>query len=420
MLLHLLTYSIHRQGCENYPRSVRCLKLCFRLLEDPGTDRDQVRSTDVAVALRLNFVYSVTVEEHEVWTCLYRKGSNPALPHWGGLPDWHTQAQFDLLVDHLVQAGQGTDYIAIGDAFAVLAGLRGSPSTIERKRLYIQTMIRFMGLEFPLRTRRAALCAAYALRTNVVSMDRDDEPLRYLFSRALIPVMRRARDHTMHQHTSMSIHDNLTDLTIELLDVNWNQNRCYLGLLCALSREATWHGHLNHHGHFKICLAIADSLSSHVTEVDNSFLAMHLTHIFAIVDDLGEDHKFLRAVRMYQIWPLILLAWHYMFKEPFFYDTTMEKWEELSSLGIVESLPTVASYAMKYWEQWDNREEAHRLIQLVKQVCDKLDEEQSRNEQSIPPVELGQGNDTFGHRGILNLSEEIRMLLVVLWRDMSR
>jgi hypothetical protein len=416
-LLGPLAYSKHGQRYDNYPRSVQCLKLCFRLLQDPSTEGDQDQFTNVAAALRPSFLYCAVVADEEVWAFLHRKGSSPGSYYWGGRPDWHTQAQYDMLVDYLVKAGQSTDYTAIGDAFAALAGLRGSPSTLERKHLYIQTMIQFMESEVQLRTRHAALSAAYALRTEIASMDRDDEPLRYLFSRALSSVV-RARDPAMQQQASTSISDNPFN---ELSIANRSRDRRYLGLLCALSKEPSWHGHLHRHGHFKNCLVIADSLSSRLQMLDfGIYLVVHLTHIVAIIDALGDDHEFLRAIHTDPVWRLILQAWFEMFTEPFFYDTTAENWNNLTSQGIVESLSHVAAYAKIYWERWDNREETHQLIQLVEQVCDKLDEEKGRNEQNIPQVELGQGNDTFGHRGIPSLSEEIRKLLYVLRRGGSQ
>jgi hypothetical protein len=408
-LLQPLAYSQHGQSYDHYRRSVQCLKLCFHLLEDPGTDRDQVQFTDVAAALRLSFLYSVMVEELKVGTFLYRARSDGLQPYWGGPPNWHTPAQFDLLVNYLVLVCQGTDYTAICDAFAVLAGLRGSPSTPERRRLYIQTIIQFMESDIPLRTRRAAMNAAYSLRTEVASMDRDDEPLRYLFSRALISVM-QARD-----PSALPVDDNqLNDLSSIHGRPHWR----YLGFLCALSKEPTWHGHLDRHGHFKNCLAVADSLSSRL--LNDAFcgdIAVHLTHIFAIIDALGEDHQFLRVVKTYPIWRLILQAWESLFTEPFFSDTTIDNWEDLSSWGIVESLSSVAAYTKRYWERWDNRAETHRLIGLVEQVCDKLDEGTWWNEPSIA-LELGQANDTY--RGIPSLSKEIRVLVRVLRRDMPR
>jgi hypothetical protein len=415
-LLRPLAYSKHGQDTDNYLRSIRCLEFCFHLLEGPSTEGDQARFQHVAAALRLSFLYTAVVEEDEVWSFLSRSKHDESSLYWGGPPDWHTQAQFDLLVDYLVQVGQGTDYTTICDAFAALAGLRGLPSTLERRRLYIQTITRFMESEVPLRTRHAAMSAAYALRTEVAAMDRDDEPLRYLFSRALSSVV-RARD-TAIQHGDTSVDDNPFN---ELSILNWDRNFCYLGLLCVLSKESTWHSHLHRHGHFKSCLSIIHTLSSqHPEDLYAGSLAVYLTQMLAIVDALTEDHEFLKAVQTYRIWPLVLLAWRYMFSFTFFNDPTAENWEDLSSRGIVESLRSVAAYSMKHREQWVDRPEALRLIQLVDLICDKLDEEKRRNEQDVALAELGQENDTFGHQMIPNLSTEISKLLDVLWKDMSR
>jgi hypothetical protein len=412
-LLWPLAYSRHGHSFANYYISTQWLKFSFRLLLDPSTDGlgDQIRFPDVAAALRLSFQFVALTKEHDIWSFLYLSGSEQSRPYWGGAPYWHTQAQFDLLVDYLERVCQGTDYTTIGDTFAALAGLRGSPNTLERKRLYIQTMIRFMGSEIPLRARYAAMSAAFEFRTEIASMGQDDETLRDLFSQALISVV-RADDPAMQQRASIPVDDNpFKELTI----FNWRRYRCYLGLLCALSKEPIWHSQLDRNGHFESGIAFAESLSSRLhTDGDNAFLAVHVTHLFAIVDALGENHQFLETVQTYLIWPLVLRAWRKIFSYPFFSNTTASNWDEVSSWSIVESLPSVAAYAKRYWERWDNREETHRLIQLVEQVSDKLDEEKRWEERSLTPVEVGQEPDTFGHRGIPNLSKEIWKFLDVL------
>ena len=60
-------------------------------------------------------------------------------------PEGYTPAQFDLLVDYLLRVCEGTNHEAIGDTFVILAGLRGSPTIEESKRLYTETTVRCMG-----------------------------------------------------------------------------------------------------------------------------------------------------------------------------------------------------------------------------------------------------------------------------------
>jgi hypothetical protein len=112
-------------------------------------------------------------------------------------------------------------------------------------------------------------------------------------SSSLISVI-RALDPAIQQCASLSVNDNPFN---KLLVVDLLRNRCYVGLLSALSKQPTWYGNLDRHGHFKNCLAIADTLSSQLqTDLLNVMLAVPLTAIFANVDDMGEDHEFLRAV----------------------------------------------------------------------------------------------------------------------------
>ena len=150
-----------------------------------------------------------------------------------------------------------------------------------------------------------------------------------------------------------------------------------------------------------------------VNELSNKIhgiYAVHVTHILAVIDALDERHQFLKAGQAYQSWPLILSAWHRIFSFPFFTQATKENWKYVANTSDLEALPSLVEYAHKHWEQWDNREETHKLVQLVKQVCDKLDEEQDRCKETIAPSKRGQ-NDSFGHQGIPKLGKQIRQLL---------
>jgi hypothetical protein len=339
------------------------------------------------------------IEEQRIWTFLYRAGSD-SVPYWGGPPDWLTQAQFDLLVDYLVRIGQGTDYIAIGDAFAVLAGLRGSPSTPERMHVYIHTLMRSMGLEMPLRARHAAMSAASAVRAEIALLGREDESFRELFSQTLTSAM-LARDPTAQQLNSMP----LDDKSFQEHDLyTLHRNLSYLRLLCTLAQEPAWHRDLDRDGHFKSCLAIADTQPS--WKHSFNLYGLHIGHVFAVVDahDAAYEDQFLSAIQVYPSWQLILSGWVYMFNFSFFTEITDEGWLELFSRGYIEALSPIVAYATRHWKEWDDRPETDRLIQLVTQMCGKLNEEERRREHS-------QGGDSFDNQGIPDLRKEIRSQL---------
>jgi hypothetical protein len=392
----------------NHDRSIRCLKLCFLFLEEeyPNTG-NPLRSKDVASAIRLSLVYSPTIVDTRIWKFLYQFGPRFEL-YWAGRPDWHTPAQFDLLVDYLLRACEGTDYATIGDTFVVLAALRGSPSTLERKRLYIETTTRLMALEVPLYTRHAAVSAALAIRRDIASLGREDESFRELFSQALNSVF-WAPDSAVQQQVNTPL-DEIPFNEWSIKDRNRNMG--YLRLLCALLQEPTWHDQLYINGHFKSCLAIADTLSSRTGDFDG--YAVNITHIFAIIDSLGEDHQILRAVQAYPSWSLVLRAWRFIFEFHFFLDETIEAWKELRSWDYVETLPLLVAYAMRYREQWALPAQGYSLIQLVKEVCDKLDEaKRQTGEQVVTPSEQEQENP-FRYLGIPDLTMQIHGLLAYL------
>ena len=151
--------------------SIQCLKLSFHFLDEAGVSGVDIQSKNVATMLRLSLLYS---SRSSMWKFLHQDGSGSEWVYWLGQPDWHTSAQFELMVDYLLRTCERTDYDTIGDAFVILAALRGSPSTLERKRLYIETIIQSMGAEIQLYVRLAAVNAACMVRTEVASMGRDD------------------------------------------------------------------------------------------------------------------------------------------------------------------------------------------------------------------------------------------------------
>ena len=138
----------------------RCIKYCFRLLEEASSTEaeDIVRSRTVASLI------------HQ-FRCL---------AHWKPC-SWYTQREFDLLVDYHLQICQGTDYDTIKDTFRLLSELCGSPSTQGRMRRYADTMIRFMGQKqshfYP------SLTAACQVRKDVALIGRDDATFSKDFSK---------------------------------------------------------------------------------------------------------------------------------------------------------------------------------------------------------------------------------------------
>ena len=131
--------------------------------------------------LKLSVLYSSSP-----WYFLHQSHGpdRPDRWYWLGPPDWHTPAQFGLLVDYLIQVCRTAHYDLIYDALVVLAGLRGSPSTPEQKHVYMEQLILFMRLD-TISVSNAALNAACMVRTDVASLGRDDASFRYHFSQAL-------------------------------------------------------------------------------------------------------------------------------------------------------------------------------------------------------------------------------------------
>jgi hypothetical protein len=321
----------------------RALKLCCCLLGDDSDTLgdDQFRSELVITLIRHFSGYAFRFPE----------------------PFPHTQLQFDQLVDYLLRTCEGTDDFAISDTFYVLAWLGGSPSTRDRTRRYIDTIIRFMGQET---TCYAALFAACAVGGLVASMGQEDESLREHFSKVLASaVLSNAPQRSTHDNpfTDMSFFDSLSVII-------------YLRLLCALSKEHTWHPQLHHSGHFNNCVAIAKTLSSQEHDGFDEY-AVPVVQIIAIMDASVDEHPLVTDDQAYAIWPFILRAWRYIFDLRFFGGAGPARWWQLSVMDYIDALPSLVEYARKRQSQSDEND---RLLALVETACRKLDEDKPQYE----------------------------------------
>ena len=389
--------AVDTDGGENDAISIQCLRLGFRFLQKEPLSGDVM----VTAMFRLSFFYSQRLPSH----FLYHRGPGPDRFYWLGPPDWHIPQQFNLLVDYLMRVCKGTDYNAIGDAFRVLGSLHGSPDNLDN---YIETAIRIMELPVdnldPRVAHYAAMNAACTIRKDFVSLGRNDGLLRYRFLHALASTVRA----DIPQHVSSQNDGPSKTRSVFLVD----RDLCYLKLLCTLVQQSAWHGQLQRSGHFDKFLEIAQTLPVMPIELYGAH-ALYVTHIFAIIDALGEEHPILEAVRLYPSWPLVLKAWCHIFSFGFFEEATEENWKYIASTDCLEALPYLVAYAMKYWERWDAKEETRRLIQLIGQVCIKLGEEKYRRGRDV--TSLGYKDDTaLGHGGIPYLGKQIRKLLWTL------
>ena len=369
--------------------AIRCLKLSFRLLDNEGeVSRDGMVTTLLSLS---NFYY-----RYHFWRFLCQRGPRPQWVYWLGPPSWHTPAQFELLVDYLMRLCQGTDYVAIEYAFWVLGALRHSPRPLD---VYIARTIHFMGPDMPFRTRIAAMNAACIIQTEVALLGRDDASFRYRFSNALMSTVRGdTQVDNPFKDPSFTIRPRVP---------------IYLRLLCTLAEEPTWHGQLQRSGHIDNCLAIADTLRRDARLMlynDGPESVVCITHIFAIVDALGEEHQFHKTIQTYPSRQLILNALRHIFLFPFFEQATEDNLKYIASTGYLEMLPALVGYAKRSWERWDNTEDGLTLIQLVGEVCDKLDEERHRGEEGSLPSGL-HGTVSFGHQGIPEVSDKVVKLL---------
>ena len=385
--------------------SERFLKLCFRLLEEmQGTEGghylqskdivqshegDQVQFRDIAILLRFSLNLSPLLDDSN-WYLAFELG-----PY-----DWHTPEQFDLLVDYHAHVCDGTDYRAIFDTFVVLAGLHRSPNTPERQRHYVQTTIQFMDPAMPRRVRYAALNAALSVRTMIVFMGREDEGLREDFSQALSSAV-------------LGLQPTITPVDKNTFNTAFfsqsGRNLCYLRLLRTLAQEPAWRGQLYKAGHFDNCLGIADALSTRRGDIFGPY-AVHVAHIIAIVDAVGEENQILNmSIQIYPIWPLVLQAWHFIFGLEFFDSATEGNLMRLSSTGYLEALLPLVAYGRR---RWGNQVEKDRLFALVEQVFKKLEEERQQNQLGVG--QRIENDNSFGHGGIPSLGKDIRDLVKVL------
>jgi hypothetical protein len=322
----------------------RALKLCCRLL---GDDSDTLGDDQ----FRSELVYT-----------LIRRIAVNAFSYAEPLP--YTQSQFDQLVDYLLRNCDGADDEAIGHTFRVLAWLGGSLSTRDLTRRYIDTIIHFMGQEI---TCHGALDAACTVRALVASMGQQDESLREHFSKALA-------SEALWLGPQTSTHKNA------FTDISFFRSfsiMTYLSLLCALSKEPTWHPQLRHSGHFNNCLATAKTLSSQGDDRFDKY-AVPVVQIIAIMEASVDEHPLVTEDKAYAIWPFVLRAWHYIFDLRFFGGERMATWWELSITDCINALPSLVEYARK---QQGQREEAVRLIALVERACHKLDEDKPQHTQ---------------------------------------
>ena len=348
----------------------RALDFCFCLLEEGAPGEDHVRSKSVARLLR--------ILDH----------------HWSRLK-WarRTPAQFDMLVDYHLHICEGTDHDAIRCTFMVLISLHGSPSTPDRTRLYIDTMIRFMGHDT---TCIAALRAACVLRSAVASMGQDNESLRERFSKALASVILPSTRPPLNYNPFMKItffHD--------------YRDMAYLMLLDTLVREFTWQPQLHQTGHFDNCLAIAETLSTKSDQYLDQY-AVPVAHIFAIIDDSDEGRPLFHLLQACTSWPLLLRAWRFIFNLDLFEGINIYVADdELSTEDCLAALPSLVSFARKHC---DDRNEA--LPAVVEQVCSKLDNKETEQREQ---------REIEGTRYILlrypTLGKQMRQLLKTAWDD---
>ena len=358
ILQHFVKSRIYfKDRCTNERR----IKYCLRLLEEASSTEteDKVRSRTVASLIH------------------HFKCKAPWKPR-----SWYTQREFDLLVDYHLRICRGTDYDAIEDTFRLLSELCGSPSTQDRMRRYVDTMIQCMGQK---RSRLyQALISACRFRKDVALIGRDDPTFRKDFSMKLAMVLTDTtqpvpRDVNPFRKTSF---------------LDYWRDIPYLYLLSTLSQDMTWQPHLRQSGHFDNCIVIANTMSYTTHDFWDAY-AVPVAHICANIDASGVHTS---------VWPLILRAWRYIFNLGFFRGIEEAPFDLPSHKDCLEALPIIAAFARR---RSDDKEEA--LITLVEQVCHKLDEEQQFRQQE--EVQGIQEQTSVGSPGICDLGKQIRELL---------
>jgi hypothetical protein len=321
------------------------LKLCFLLLEnDPDTEReDEARSRSVATLLRAIYLYEGTVYWSEQRFI------------------WHTQLEFDRLVDYHTRLCKGTDFTTIGRTFTVLAKLGRSPSDQDRQRLYIGTIIQFMGHERIHLAYSCALRAAGAIPEVIALVGREDVSLQERFLKALTSAVFFGRLQVGTPFNANAFRE-VTHIPLVC--------QHYLELVQALSHEQAWLPRLHENEQFDICLQIADTLSSQ-NNGDLNKCVVCVTRILAVVDTWGIEHPFFNTVEKYPLGTLILRAWKIIFSFVF-QDEESTEWRLGVSSGTgytdyLEALPSLVDCEKR--RGYDRGGKTGDLIILLKQVC---------------------------------------------------
>ena len=386
-LLRPLLEDFLKKGSQNFSSTMwnndrrlseLCFKCCLHLLEEGvGTPTDDtmagVRFKLIATLIRFNV-------------------RNPFLD-----PSF-TQAHLDLLVDYHLRICEGSDHDTVKHTFAILAWLRGSPSTQDRKCRYIDMTIRLMGQE---ETCRSALLAACSVPTALASVGGDDESLRERFSKALASAIMQS--YSRANATLQAPLDRNPFKDVEFFGLR--DVLPYLRLLCALSQEPAWQLQLHHTGHFDNCLVIAETLSAQENKQFDEY-TVYVAHILANIDASGEVHPFYASVQAYPSWPLILRAWKLIFGINFFQRMFMIEWT-VAPTNHLEALPSLVAFSRKRCQGKDED-----LIMLIEQVFQKLDEEKHQRER-----DKAQGIQPSGHRESQALAEKVMVLLESDERD---
>lgn len=115
----------------------------------------------------------------------------------------------------------------------------------------------------------------------------------------------------------------------------------------------------------------------------------------------SEEHMFSNRIQEYQpSWPLILQAWHYIFRLKFFGGTNTAAWCQISIVDCHAAFPSLVAYAMrKYLDQQEP------LLVLVGPVCCALEEVRQQRDQG--DAHHIQEDNSFGNQAILDIDKQI-------------